>query len=207
MLDGDNLHDDKSNGRDLGLPNDEIVGRVLKDNSVEMVEFEGADSGVELPDCRKLHKDKTNGDDVRASIGGARNDGTACETESLHMCHLLSHVVPSPSSSCGRACGLPSVGSVGALGWVRGRVSARSAWGCCPGCGLYGDRAMCMACDVDTHGGTNSGRTNSSANLRVVRRPELRGGMKSMRAGSGYQVGSPILDNASGDAGLADYLR
>ena len=31
--------------------------------------------------------------------------------------------------------------------------------------------------------------------------------MKSLRAGSGIQVGSPIVDNASGDAGLADYLR
>ena len=30
---------------------------------------------------------------------------------------------------------------------------------------------------------------------------------KTLQVSSGIQVGSPILDNASGDAGLADYLR
>ena len=34
-----------------------------------------------------------------------------------------------------------------------------------------------------------------------------REGTKTLQASSGIQVGSPILDNAPGDAGLADYLR
>ena len=74
-----------------------------------------------------------------------------------------------------------------------------------PGCGLFAYGSLCMTCD--SHGVVNSGTGNSIPNLRVVRRPERSGRNKDVRAGSGIQVGSPILDNASGDAGLADYQR
>ena len=62
-----------------------------------------------------------------------------------------------------------------------------------------------MTCD--TQGLENSDRDNSNPNLRVVCRPELRGGTKSLRAGSGIQVGCPFLDNTPGNASLTDYLR
>ena len=62
-----------------------------------------------------------------------------------------------------------------------------------------------MTCD--THGDKNSGTDNSDSNLRVEHRPELQGGTKLLRASSGIQVGCPVVDNASGDAGLADYFR
>ena len=111
---------------------------------------------------QSLYSDNTEGDDNvlhdfggegRASHRGAQSAGMECETKTLHMCHPHAHVAPCPSLSCGRACGPPLVGSVGAPGWVRGRVSSRSAWGCCLGCGLYGDGTLCMACDVGSHGG------------------------------------------------------
>ena len=90
---------------------------------------------------------------------------------------IIHHTCPESSASVScSGVGLPSVGSVGAFGWVRGRVSARSAWRCCPGCGLHGDGTLCMACDVGTHGEANSCTMNSTANLRMVRRAEVEEG-------------------------------
>ena len=143
--------------------------------------------------------------EFHASKGGDLDVGAEQIIETLHTCHR--HVT-SPSVPVGRPCGVPSVGSVGALGWVRGRGSARlwSAW-CCPGCGLYGDGTLCMTCALDTHGGVNSCTNNSTNNLRVVHSSKLGGGTKTLKASSGIKVGRPIVDNVPGSASLADYLR
>ena len=131
----------------------------------------------------------------------------------MHFCLPHTHTLHSASStSCvssgvSGARGSPSVGPVGAFGWVRGRASARLAWCCCPGCGLYGDGALCMACDVSTHGEANSCTIKSTVNSRVVRSAEAGGRTKPSKVGSWIEVGVPIVDNEPGDARLADYLR
>ena len=145
--------------------------------------------------------------EVAGTVGSVHGEKSgANSSDPSTMCHLHAHNLSSPPLSGSLACGGSSVGFGGAPGWARGRASARlsSSW-CCPGCGLYGDGTLCMTCD--THGVENSGTGNSIPNLRAVRSREPRGGTKTLRTSSGVQVGSPILDNASGDAGLADYLR
>ena len=62
-----------------------------------------------------------------------------------------------------------------------------------------------MMCD--SGGVHNSVWVNSDENLRLVRSHDARGETKTLRAGTGIHVGSSIVDNASGDAGLADNLR
>ena len=145
--------------------------------------------------------------EVAGTMGSVHGEKSgANSSDPSTMCHVHAHNLSSPPLSGSLPRGGSSVGFGGAPGWARGRVSARlSCSSCCPGCGLYGDGTLCMTCD--SRGVVNSGTGNSVPNLRVVRRPERRGGTKTLRAGSGTQVGSPILDNASGDAGLADYLR
>ena len=127
--------------------------------------------------------------------------------ESLHLCHSTMHPIRTESSplvSGGRACGVSSLGSVGAPGWGRG--SMRSAW-CCPGCGLFGDGTMCKTCMLETHGGGNSCTYEITKNLRVVRSHELGEGSKTPKVSSRIQVGRPIVEYEPGSASLADYLR
>ena len=142
---------------------------------------------------------------VKARPGVSDSAGKCCANSST-MCHQHAHVPSSAHLFESSACGGSSGGLLGAPGWAVGRASARlsSSW-CCPGCGLYGDGSLCMTCG--TYGVGNSCTGNSKPNLRVVRSREPREGTKTLRVRSGIQVGSPILDNASGNAGLADYLR
>ena len=152
------------------------------------------------------------GKDTEKVVRGkeSRNTDTVDEFEKdgNPSSHQHAHCV-TVSPCVSRGGGVGSVGSAGGGGspcWARGRWSARlaSSW-CCPGCGLYGDGTLCMMCDGDfVH---NSSRGNSKGNLRCERSQEHRGGIKTLRAGTGIQVGSPIVDNASGNASLADYLR
>ena len=60
-----------------------------------------------------------------------------------------------------------------------------------------------MACDVDTHGGADSGTLNSSVTLRVVRSAELGEGTKPSKGSSWIQVGVPIVEHVPGSARLA----
>ena len=131
-----------------------------------------------------------------------KNTNSPCHPHAQNFLDVSSLCVSSGVSGCG----FPSVGVAGSPGWARGRWSARlSSSLCCPGCGLFGDGTLCMVCDFG--GVHNPARDNSDLNLRLERRPELRGGLKLTRVSSGVQFGSPLVDNASGDAGLADYLR
>ena len=208
----------------------EIAGEEEKEDAEFVNEVCGEFKSGNVGACRESHGDETSDEvkeedveSVAGEISGGTNGacresdgdetvgvlfgGTEFAAVSLHTCHQHAHVATSPSVSCGRACGLPSVGSVGALGWVRGRVSARSAWGCCPGCGLYGDGTLCMACDLGTHGGANSCTIDSSGHLRAVRSAEVGAGTKPSKVSSRFQVGVPIVENVPGNARLADYLR
>ena len=142
------------------------------------------------------------GKSMFAGVGGVEKRSV----NSSIMCHHHAHEPSSAHLTGSFACGGSSGGLLGAPVWSVGRWSARlsSCW-CCPGCGLYGDGTVCMKCDTD--GAANSNASNSIPNLRVERRPEHRGKTKAVKASSGTQVGCPVVDNASGDAGLADYLR
>ena len=179
----------------LGCAVFETVGNLGSEGSASsfFVQSIGDAATTELPG--KELEDGLESGGVIAESGSCLQNSVCENTKSSSMCHPHARTLHSDSSASGvssggsGACGLSSVGSVGAFGWVRGRVSARSAWGCCPGCGLYGVGTLCMACDVSTHGEANSGTINSSVNLRVVRRAEFEQGTKPSKVGSRIQVG------------------
>ena len=83
---------------------------------------------------------------VKARPGVSDSAGESCVSSST-MCHQHAHVPSSAHLFESSAWSGSSGGLLGAPGWAVGQVSARlsSSW-CCPGCGLYGDRSLCMTC-------------------------------------------------------------
>ena len=91
--------------------------------------------------------------------------------------------------------------------WGRGSLRASL---CCPVCGLWGDGGMCELCtgglgDGDTVNSCSTDGANSChhTNLRLERRPEVPGEMKTRR----LEVGDLTVGNTPESASLANYLR
>ena len=182
---------------EAGFENAEDVHGLLVRGGMVVVDKEALESAWNEPDVEEK------GVGTVGNVHGEKRSANSCNPSM--SCHLHAHCFsPSPSSvssSCVGSC----VGVGGSPGWAVGRWSARlsSRW-CCPGCGLYGDGTLCMNCDM--HGVGNS-CTDPELNLRLVRSHRHRGGTKTLRASSGIKVGCRFLENPSGDASLADYLR
>ena len=99
-----------------------VLGEALSTDDEVRGEFKGGNNGACLePDgsAADLEEEEKGDAEVvvaeavsvdRASTGAHGTlSGTEFEAVSLHMCHQDAQVAPSPSVSCGRACGLPSV--------------------------------------------------------------------------------------------------